>query len=72
VTDPLPFSDPEAYVREHREDLMVLVLNGDPMVRALALAVFVEAGGDADLDLVEREVQMAQELGDDLRQEVLG
>jgi len=67
-----PFSSPRAYVREHRSDLLYLLKNGEPYVRALALYVLIKGGQDADWELVEREVQLAQELGDDVLEEVMG
>lgn len=59
------------YVEEHEEELRGLVRNGDPFIRTLALAVLIRGGGRADLELVEKEVQLAQQLDEDTLTEVL-
>jgi len=51
----------QEYVQEHRDDLMYLLRNGDETVRALALAVLLQGGQDADVQLVKRELELYQE-----------
>lgn len=60
-----PLSQPQRYVEEHREDLIYLLRNGDATIRALALYVLLEGGDANDWKLIEREVQLAQEIGED-------
>lgn len=59
------------YVEEHQKELRALVRNGDPFIRTLALAILIRGGGRADLELVEKEVQLAQKLDEDTLTEVL-
>jgi len=59
------------YVDEHQEELRALVRNGDPFIRTLALAVLIRGGGQVDLELVEKEIQLAQKLDEDTLTEVL-
>ena len=59
------------YVDEHQEELRALVRNGDPFIRTLALAVLIRGGGQADLELVKKEIQLAQKLDEDTLTEVL-
>ena len=50
-------TDPETYVREHRETLVEVIKHGnDDFVRALALAALVEFGGDPDVEAVRRDL----------------
>lgn len=70
MTPTEPFSKPKEYVREHREDLLFLIRNGDPTIRAMALAVLIEGGGRASLETVEREIQLAKELTEEERENV--
>jgi hypothetical protein len=65
-----PFSKPREYVKEHRDDLVFLIRNGDSTVRALALAVLIEGGGRASLETIERELQLAKQLTDEEREKV--
>ena len=65
-------ADLRTYVDEHEQELRGLVRNGDPFIRTLALAVLIRGGGQADLELVEKEVQLAQELDEETLTEVLG
>lgn len=53
------------YVQENREDLLYIMLNGDRTARALAMAVLVEGGESADIELVERELELMKELSDE-------
>ena len=70
MTAERPLSRPAEYVQEHRDDLMYLLRRGDPTIRALALYVLLEGGERNDWELVEREVELAQELGEDVLQNV--
>mgnify|MGYP006298974009 CR=1 FL=1 len=69
---PLPFSNPRRYVQEHRDDLIYLLLNGEPYVRGVAMAVLIEGGGRAEIDQVIRELQLARELDPETREKVIG
>lgn len=60
-----------AYVDEHRQELRSLVRNGDGFIRTLALAVLIRGGGQADLELAEKELQLAKELDEETLREVL-
>lgn len=55
----------QEYVKDHRDDLMFLLRNGDRTTRALAIAVLLEGGRDVDLELVERELELAQEVDEE-------
>lgn len=55
----------QEYVKDHRDDLMYILKNGDQTARALALSVLIEGGRDVDIELVERELQLVQEVGDE-------
>lgn len=46
---------------------MDILKNGDKTARALAFAVLIEGGRDVDIELVERELQLLQEVGDEWR-----
>lgn len=67
-----PLSNSRQYVQDHREDLLYLLRNGEPYVRGLALYVLLEGGQPNDWELIEREVQLAQQVGDDVLREVMG
>lgn len=52
--------DPDEYVQEHRETLVDIIKHGnDDFVRAFAIAVLVEYGGEPDLEQVRRELDRA-------------
>jgi hypothetical protein len=53
------------YVQENRDDLMYILKNGDRTLRVLALAVLLEGGREADIELVERELELLQEVDDE-------
>lgn len=53
------------YVQDSREDLMYLLKNGDRTTRMLALAVLLEGGQEADVALVEKELELLQEVDDE-------
>lgn len=55
----------QRYVRNHRDDLMYLLKHGDRTTRALALTVLMEGGHEADIELIERELELAKKLDDD-------
>jgi HEAT repeat protein len=59
-------------VQEHRDDLVYLLRNGEPYVRGLALYVLLEGADKNEWELVEREVQLAQQIGDDVLEGVKG
>lgn len=63
-------SSPEEFVREHREELMEVLLNGDRTLRALAIAILLEGGDDPDIDLVKRELELFEELDEEYREEL--
>lgn len=63
----IPPSNPEEFVSEHREDLMEILLNGDRTLRALAIAILLEGGDKADVDLVKRELELFEELDEQVR-----
>lgn len=62
----MPFSNPSDYVDNHRDDLIYLLRNGEPYVRGLALYVLLEGGDTNDWQLIEREVELAQEVEEDV------
>jgi len=55
-------SPAQEFVQENRDGLMYLLKNGDETVRALVIAVLLQAGDDADVQLVERELELYQEV----------
>jgi hypothetical protein len=71
MSDPKsPPSSPEEFVRENREELMEILLNGDRTLRALAIAILLEGGDDADINLVKRELELYEELDQKVRDQL--
>lgn len=55
-------ADPEAYVREHRDDLIEIIKHGDDaFVRGLALAAIIEYGEDPDVEDLIVEIERFRE-----------
>jgi hypothetical protein len=57
----------QRYVQEHRDDLLEILKNGDKTARMLAFAVLLDGGRDVDIELVERELQLLQEVDEEWR-----
>lgn len=52
------YDTPDEYVRENRETLIEVIKHGSSeWVRALALAAFVEYGGEPDQEQLRREIE---------------
>jgi hypothetical protein len=57
-------SDPDRYVREHRETLVRIIKHGnDDFIRALALAALVEYGGEPAVEQLRRELDRVEDIG---------
>lgn len=65
-----PPDGPREFVKENREELMEILLSGDRTVRAMAIAILLEGGDDADIDLVKRELELYEELDEKVRDEL--
>jgi hypothetical protein len=63
-------SGAEEFVKENREELMEVLLNGDRTLRALAIAILLEGGDDADIDLVKRELELYEELDEKVQDQL--
>lgn len=64
----MTYSDSAAvrtYVKENREDVMKLIRNEDTFLRALGFAVLFEGGDQTDIEMVKRELELLEEVGDD-------
>lgn len=46
------------YLQNNRGDLMKLLKHGDPTLRALAIAVLLEAGTEAEIEEVQEELDL--------------
>lgn len=53
------------YVKENRKDVMKMIRHEDTFLRALGLAVLFEGGEEADIEMVKRELELLEEVGDD-------
>jgi hypothetical protein len=60
-------SEAEEFVKNNREELMEVLLNGDRTLRALAIAILLEGGDGADVELVKRELELYEELDKKVR-----
>lgn len=65
-----PPDGPREFVKENREELMEILLNGDRTVRAMAIAILLEGGDDADIDLVKRELELYEKLDEEVQDEL--
>lgn len=62
-TDPL--TGPQRYVQENRDELLELIMHGDPFIRTVGLAILYKGGQKADIDTVIRELELLKKLDDD-------
>ena len=46
------------YLQNNRDDLMTLLKHGDPTLRALAIAVLLECGTEAEIEDVQDELDL--------------
>ncbi|WP_158854957.1 hypothetical protein [Halorhabdus sp. CUG00001] len=59
------YDTPDEYVRANRETLIEVIKHGSTdWVRALALAAFVEYGGEPDREQLRREIERMNRLED--------
>lgn len=62
MTDPRTPS--QAFVQDHRDKLMHALKHGNETIRAIAFAILLEGGENADVELVERELELYKEESD--------
>ena len=60
-----PMTAPQRYVRENRDDIVKLILQGDPFVRTVGLALLYKGGQKADIDSVIQELELLKQIDDD-------
>lgn len=53
------------YVEENRKDVLKMIRHEDTFMRALGLAVLYEGGEKADIEIVKRELELLEEVGDE-------
>lgn len=52
----------QRYVRDHREDIMEMLKNGDQTLRVLAIALLLEGGTSPDIESVRRELELMEKV----------
>lgn len=55
----------QEYVKENRKDLIKLIRHEDTFIRALGFAILLEGGDKMETEMVKRELELLQKLGDD-------
>lgn len=64
IQEPCDCSTVEEIVENHRTDLINFALHGNDFIRTLAIAAFLQAGGQAELEEVKRQIELVAEVSE--------